>query len=476
MRLWPQSLFGRLLMVLAGGMLVAQLLSAAINFAERDSLLRNASGMQRVQRMADVVLLLDSMSPSERERIVAVLSVPPLVLSLHDAPAPADPALPAGARAQMFAAMLHATLGQDRAIRVDPVAATADHAPAWPQRQGQARRYGMMGRGPNMGEGGPEPDAVNGRNGSALRTQVQLLDGRWARFDTLLPAATERLPWRLALTLLLLFGAVLALSLVAVRWVTRPLHALATAAEGLGQDIHRPPLPETGPLEIAQAARAFNTMQGNLVRLIDGRTQVLTAMSHDLKTPITRMRLRADLLDDEALRERFESDLKEMEAMVSQALDFMRGLGDTEARQPTDLNALLAGLQRDQQAMGRSVRIEGRATAVLDAKPGLLKRCLGNLIDNAVLYGGSATVRVQESENQLTLRVQDNGPGLPPDELDKVFAPFYRVEASRNRASGGTGLGLPIARSIAQLHGGDLRLHNRPEGGLEAVLTLPRNN
>ena len=474
MRAWPSSLFGRLLLVLTGGMLVAQLLSAAINFAERDSLLLQASGMQQVQRIADAVELLDAMDPSERARIVALLSVPPLVLSLHDAPTAADPDAPGRARARMLASMLQSALGESRAIRVDPVAALQPSA-LEPHPGQRAHREGRMGRGTGMMETLPDQTVAGSRSRPALRTQVQLRDGRWARFDTVLPESAERLPWRLALTLSLLFGAVLAVSLVAVRWVTRPLHTLAAAAEGLGQDIHRPPLPETGPTEIVQAARAFNTMQANLVRLIDGRTQVLTAMSHDLKTPITRMRLRADLLDDDALRARFESDLKEMETMVSQALDFMRGLGDTEPHQPTDLMALLQGLQRDQQAMGRNVQIEGHAAAPIVVKPALLRRCLGNLVDNAVLYGGSATVVVQDSGNGLTLRVQDKGPGLPPEELDKVFTPFYRVEASRNRATGGTGLGLPIARTIAQLHGGDLHLRNRPEGGLEAVLTLPRD-
>jgi signal transduction histidine kinase len=264
------------------------------------------------------------------------------------------------------------------------------------------------------------------------------------------------------------------LSYVAVRWVTRPLHVLATAAEALGKDINAPALPEEGPLEIQQAARAFNTMQARLSRFIQDRTRILAAMSHDLKTPITRMRLRADLMDDEELRERFEADLKEMEAMVAHTLEFMRGLGGNETRQAVDVTALLESLQSDNEEMGRTVRIEGRASRPYVAVVSLLKRCLANLVDNALLYGGRVTVRIEDTPQCLTLRFLDEGPGIPEPELEKVFEPFYRLEQSRSRETGGTGLGLTIARNIAQSHGGDIRLRNRPEGGLEAVLSLPR--
>ena len=467
MRWWPRSLFGQLLLVLAGGMLVAQVLSAAINFAERDSLLQTASGMQQVQRVTDTVKLLDSLGATERERIVAVLGVPPLVLSLHDSAQIATEVATAGPQAMMFASMLRAALGDNRPIRVEPVApaATRNSLPA--ARSAFTRRQGMMGGAAGM-------DYAGGLGGPTLRTQVQLRDGRWARFDAELPPSSATLPWRLAATLLLLLGVVLALSFVAVRRVTRPLHVLAVAAEALGKDINQPPLPETGPSEIGQAARAFNTMQARLSRLIDGRTRVLTAMSHDLKTPITRLRLRAELLDDAELRERFEADLKEMEFMVTHTLEFMRGLGNTEPRQALDVMALLESLQRDQQAMGREVSVKGSSSQPLVAVASLLKRCLTNLIDNAVLYGERATVLVDDSTQSLTLRVLDEGPGLAPQELEKVFEPFYRVESSRSRQTGGTGLGLAIVRNIAQAHGGSVVLHNRPEGGLEAVLTLPR--
>jgi signal transduction histidine kinase len=474
-RLLPRSLFGRLVAILASGLLIAQLLSAAINLAERESLLLTSGGMQQAHRIADVVRLLDPMAPAERERIVAVLNVPPLVLSLRDAPSEptgAGDAVGAPWPARRYQAMLQAMLDGEHDVRVE-TASAADAGAAWSRSPGHMRGPGMMG--PGMMGGAMRGSAPGWTPGTALlRTQVQLRDGRWARFDSVAPEVPEGVPWRLVLTLAVLLVAVLVLSFLAVRWVTRPLKLLATAADELGRDLHRPPLPETGPLEIRHAARAFNTMQARLVRFVEDRTRILAAMSHDLKTPITRMRLRAELLDDDEARERFEADLAEMQAMVQQTLDFMRGLGGGEAAQALDFNALLAQLQADQRSMGRDVRVEGRAAAPLPGIESLLRRCLGNLVDNAVLYGTSARIAVEDTGAAVSVRVRDRGPGIPEDELQQVFEPFYRLEASRNRATGGTGLGLTIARNIAQTHGGDITLHNRPEGGLEAVLTLPR--
>ena len=282
------------------------------------------------------------------------------------------------------------------------------------------------------------------------------------------------MPLRLALTLLILLGSVIALSLVAVRWVTGPLAELATAAEKLGEDINRPPLPETGPSEAQRAARAFNTMQRRLSRFISDRTRIFTAMSHDLKTPITRLRLRSEMLDDEALRAKFVKDLEEMEAMVSHSLDFMRDASTQEAVQRMDAMALLESLQIDYQDTGNTVEIEGSIGHPYPGRPLALRRCLTNLVDNAIRYGGRATVRVEDTAERLTIRVLDNGPGIPDEELEQVFEPFFRGEASRSRDTGGTGLGLGIARNIARAHGGDLVLRNRPEGGLEAMLSLPR--
>jgi signal transduction histidine kinase len=200
---------------------------------------------------------------------------------------------------------------------------------------------------------------------------------------------------------------------------------------------------------------------------------VLAAMSHDLRTPLTRLRLRVESIEDDDLRQRCVEDLDEMSNMIRGALGVFRGLNDEEIAVPVDVNALARELQRQQAELGGEVNIVGEAQSSYAAKPLALKRCLGNLVQNAIRHGARATIRIEDGK-QLVLRVLDEGPGIPEDMLDKVFEPFFRLEASRNRDTGGTGLGLSIARDIAQAHGGTLTLRNRAEGGLEATLTLPR--
>jgi signal transduction histidine kinase len=266
------------------------------------------------------------------------------------------------------------------------------------------------------------------------------------------------------------------LSFLAVRWVTRPLNRLAGAAEALGRDIDRPPLPERGPQEVRRAAHAFNAMQERLSRYIRTRTGILAAMSHDLKTPITRLRLRAELLEDSALKTKIAADLDETQSMVEAALDYLRGAARGEPARPVDVTALLESLQADMQDLGGEVTIEGAVVKPLLGKPQALKRCVWNLLDNAIKYGVRARIVVDDDERRLRIRVLDQGPGIPAAEMEKVFEPFYRVESSRSRATGGTGLGLSIAKGIAEDHGGRLELGNRAEGGLEATLILPRAN
>jgi len=310
--------------------------------------------------------------------------------------------------------------------------------------------------------------------GFSFVAQVPLRDGTLATFDTRLPAQTANWPYRLLLSLAVLLAAVIAVSLLAVRWVTRPLKVLAETAEELGKNIHRPALEERGPLEVMRAAHALNTMQARLIGTLDERTRVLAAMSHDLKTPITRLRLRAELLEDAGLKAKVAADLDEMQSMVGGALDFLRGAGSGEPVKPVDMAALLESLQADMQELGGEVRIEGAALKPFPGKPQALKRCLWNLLDNAVKYGKKARVAVDDNDERLEIRIQDEGPGIPPSEIGKVFEPFYRVEGSRSRETGGTGLGLSIAKGIAEDHGGSLTLRNRAEGGLESILTLPR--
>jgi len=257
--------------------------------------------------------------------------------------------------------------------------------------------------------------------------------------------------------------------------VTGPLSSLAIAAERLGEDINRAPLPENGPTEVQRAAKAFNTMQQRLSRFISERTRVLTAMSHDLKTPITRMRLRTEMLEDEDAQARFLRDLEEMESMVTQTIEFMRDTSASEPVQRVDVMALIESLQNDYRDTGRTVEIDGAVSDPYPGRPLALRRCIANLVENAIRYGERATIKIEDVGGKITVRILDDGPGIPEDQLERVFEPFYRGEGSRNRETGGTGLGLGIARNIARSHGGDLVLRNREQRGLEATLTLPRD-
>ena len=282
------------------------------------------------------------------------------------------------------------------------------------------------------------------------------------------------LPSRFGTHLVITLAAVIAVSLVAVRLVTRPLQHLAEAADACGSDLESPPLAETGPTETRRAAEAFNRMQQRLRLLIAERGRALAAVSHDLRTPLTRMRLRAELVDDEGLRAQINADIDDMQAMVESTLDYLRGLRENEASQSIDMEALLQSLVADEQALGRPVTLTGRVVAPYIGQLSTLKRALANLIDNAVKYGQSALIAIVDGATELRLSVEDRGPGIPEADLVRVVEPYVRLEASRSRETGGVGLGLTIARDAAVLHGGRLLLENLAKGGLRATLVLPR--
>jgi signal transduction histidine kinase len=262
---------------------------------------------------------------------------------------------------------------------------------------------------------------------------------------------------------------------LAVRLVTRPLARLAAAADGLGPDLAAAALREDGPTEVAHAARAFNAMQQRIAGYMAERVEILAAISHDLQTPITRMRLRTDLMDNERDQAKFRQDLDAMNALVREGIAYARTLhGTKEPPCRIDGDALLESMLADYEDSGQQVRLEGRIGEPILTRPHALRRILTNLVDNALKFATEVKVHVQADANRLVLSVLDNGPGIPPDQLDAVLKPFYRVENSRNRATGGTGLGLAIAQQLATAMGAELSLHNRSEGGLEARLTMER--
>jgi len=468
MRFLPTSLFGRLALILFTGLLLAQLAGFAIQFREHGERLFQASGLYSAERIAEIVRLLDEADIPERERLAAILNVPPMRISLTT---PAWPmAEPSSEKwpATQFRQRLVRQLGNDYTLRV----AVSDQPPAYNMRgmRGpEGRHMGHM-QGMGMGMGGMGmalPDTLT------FLAQVKLKDGTWVTFENRVADEVFANYYPLLLILAILLATVLFVSLLAVRWVTRPLTMLAQAADNLGGDINQPPLLETGPTEVRHAAHAFNTMQVRLQRFIEDRARLLTAISHDLKTPITRMRLRTEMLDDDELRKNFTKNLDEMQAIATETLDFLRADDAREPLQPVDVCALLETIKDDAAELGQQIDIETCQVQPYPARPLALKRCISNLVNNALQYGNSVRMSAYETEETLEICIIDSGPGIPEQQLEAVFEPFYRLETSRSRETGGTGLGLSIARNIALSHGGDLRLENRAEGGLKAVLSLP---
>ena len=312
-----------------------------------------------------------------------------------------------------------------------------------------------------------------------LVAQMKISENEWLYLAALLPdpyflIREDTLNEGQWLFIALMLVVLLVITWMLVRWLTRPLYTLASAAKSLGKDIHEVSIPEEGTLEVRETARAFNAMQERIIRFIDDRERLFSAISHDLKTPITRLRLRAEMLDYDHSRERMINDLLELEELVKGALEFARGTDIHEAVEVIDVMDLLQGIEEEVELLGRQVHIEGHTDRLFEGKSLALKRCLSNVIHNAVFYGTKAWVRVEDTESELIIRIWDDGPGIPENEFDHVFEPYVRLEVSRNRNTGGTGLGLSIARNITHAHGGDLQLRNRMGAGLEVTIILPR--
>ena len=464
---WPQSLFGRLLAASVAAVLLAQTAGLFLIAQEREHFVLQGSVREWARRIAETTLVLQPLGLAERAAAVVRLSAAPEPLHMADLP-PGAHRHP-GAAAHGFVRLpvlsdfertlkdqVHGALGPAYAVEVSATPQAAPPAIAVPvpffaahelaAYQGSARRYDVSVRLPD---------------GAALLFRV-----------TRMPEGAP-LPRHLLGNLALLLLILVIVLYVAARNITRPLSELARAAHSVGRDARPERLQERGARELRDAARAFNTMQDRLRRYLDSRARVLAAMSHDLKTPLTRLRLQVETLDNPPMQERIGRELSEMEAMVREALALFRGIEDGEPPVPLDLNALLETVREEFTDMGQQVTIAGRTAQPLTAKPQALKRCLTNLVANATHFGARADIVVEDGP-VVAIRVRDSGPGIPAQELERVFEPFYRLESSRNRDSGGTGLGLSIARDIAQAHGGSLTLSNLPGGGLEAALLLPR--
>jgi signal transduction histidine kinase len=425
----PRSLFARVTLIIVLGLAIAQGLTFVLIRYERGMALRELMMLGIERDIASSIAIIDRLPAAERDGWLARLERRNYRFSLGgtaDGPAPAAPML------RQFATAIVDAMKPFETVRVAEV-----------------------------------QQPVGG-----LQIQVRLSDASMVivharRVDM---PVSGWVSWVLAAQL-----AVLALcAWIAVRLLTRPLAALAAAADQLGPDLKGQALPEQGPSEVAHAARAFNAMQQRIAGYAAERVEILAAISHDLQTPITRMRLRTDLMDDGPDRDKMRQDLDAMNLLVREGVTYARTLhGATEPPCRIDADALFESLVADYEDAGERVQLEGRAGTPIVSRPNALRRILMNLIDNALSFGSEVGLQVRAAPGQLTLAVIDNGPGIPDDQLEAVLKPFYRLEGSRNRSTGGTGLGLAIAHQLAIAMGAQLSLHNRSTGGLEARLVLP---
>jgi signal transduction histidine kinase len=465
MRLLPDSLFGRLLLAIVAVVAISLMIILALIVRERrDFALLESGAGSSLGSIAETVEKLARLAPAQREAALAEMREQQRSL---DALRRARIADRQGDRAEierMVIRRLQRKLGNDYQVR----------ALRGSQPRGEALTF--------TDDRGPEPPSA--KEEFAGRSRRGAPDRRPFQIEIVMPdgeAIVFRLPTPrpgppLTRQIFLEFGiltVILGLVLyVMTRTITRPLGQLAKAADAVGRGMSIEPLPEQGGRELRAATRAFNSMQDRLRRYLDSRTRVLAAMSHDMRTPLTRLRLRVESIDDDALRTRCTADIEEMSEMIRGALGLFRGLNDEELAVPIDMNGLLESLREEYTELGGSVALSGRANEPYFGKPLALKRCLGNLIHNAIQYGHEANISVEDGA-VLTICIRDRGLGIPAEALEQVFEPFFRVETSRNRDTGGTGLGLSIARDIAQAHGGTITLRN-VEPGIEATLALPR--
>jgi signal transduction histidine kinase len=472
-RLLPQSLQGRLTLVMVIGVLLTQLAGNFIWAAQRraEALSEVATAAQHVgHSAASAVRFFVSLPPNYRPLIIqqfremggtrffATINRKPLAVRALAGQELADAAI------KQLRATLQEDLPNTPNIRMafvmpdqlpvdDDGALLADLPEAWTQQVLLTR---------------PAP---------VLLIQAELDPGHWLYLAALMPnpyfleTGNPLTRDRLLLQALSL-AAVLLLSILVVRWITRPLAALSEAATAFGQGEKPPALPETGPREFVRTARAFDAMRQRIQRYIDDREKLFVSISHDLRTPIMRLKLRTELLDDEAMQAEFHDDLDELDMMVKGALQTVKDSDIHENPTEVRLDALLGRMVRDAQMAGHEVTFNASGLTVT-AKPLALKRAIGNLLNNALHYGVQVELAVRERDGNIEITVRDHGPGVPDDALAGLCEPYVRLEHGRSQNAGGMGLGLGIARGIVQAHGGELALANVPGGGFMATIRLP---
>jgi signal transduction histidine kinase len=466
MRLLPRTLVGQMILILLGGLVISHLVASWIYTADRQQAVRAISGYAATQRIANLARLIDEAPEDWRGRIAAAASDPTLRVSLSMQPQASTKADPDAADlsiqnylAEQLPLALAARLRVAVTGVVGPPFAGSPHV------------------GPMMGQM-MRPMAGPGMHGSggwrSLQASVQLTNGQFLSFTAILPDSGPSTSWQFLSAMAVMSIIVVLTSIWAVRRVTAPLGTVIRAAERLGRDVNAPPIVEAGSREMRQAAQVFNEMQGRLQRLLENRTRMLAGLSHDLRTPLTLLRLRTEGLREGEERDRMLANIGDLDAMIDATLKFARDEAAAEPWRRTDLTALLSSIVDDMADAGLPITMEPAEPVILECQSGGLRRAVTNLLDNAMKYGKSAWVELLTSPAAIRIVIDDEGPGIPDAELQRVFEPFYRLEQSRSRETGGTGLGLAIAQSIAQAHGGQITLANRPAGGLRAILSLPR--
>jgi signal transduction histidine kinase len=442
------SMQGRVFLVIIGGIVASALLTAALADREGRRTFAQVRAAHTADRVEQLVSALEAVPPEVRPTLAATLGRG-MTAQFAAADAP---------RQEVDADLTDALideLGKDR--NVTATAGTRADCLAGTSSDGASARPVTASC---------QIISLTLRDGTPLRLLLRPQpDFNWSR-----PHSSRWLLYVIVLPLCLVL-----LAYAVARMATRPLGRLARAATALGGDINQPPLPEQGPSEVRDAAAAFNRMQARIQSYVAERTEMLAAIAHDLQTPVTRLRLRLEKVTDENLRDKLVADLGAMQGMIQEGLDLATGVGNGGMMQRVDLDSLLSSVCTDAIDAGQDVALDGQTRASILAIPIALQRCLANLVDNAVKYGRYARVTAAREGSKAVIRVRDGGPGIPEDQIEKVFDPLYRIETSRSRETGGTGLGLTIARNIARKHGGTLTLRNAPGGGLQCTLTLPLN-
>ena len=456
-----QGLRAQLLIPLIAALILAQGISLALFVDERRQAVRMALGGEIAGRIANLVRLLEATTNDVEPAILQSASSPFARFSLDDAASITG-------RDERFERRMVAIIRSDLTEADRPVRAFIDHSPGRTERQrpfpNMPDRIRYMHRRHHSGRG----------NHMALSVSVALDDGRWLNAQYSFHRPPLQTAWPSMIATMLAGIGIFVVVVWAVQRISRPMRVLASNADRLGRGDNPEPLATEGPSEIRRVIKAFNVMQERVNRHVGERTQMLAALGHDLRSPLTAMRLRVELIDDPETRERLSASIDEMQTMVEMTLSYAKGVGTDEPTESTDLRRMAEDIAEEIQLNGSMVEIAEGEAVLMSVRPVAIKRALRNLIENAVNYGNTARVSFEASETETRVFVDDDGPGLAEAELSRVFEPFYRLEASRSRETGGVGLGLAVSRAVARAHGGDVTLMNRDGNGLRAKLSLPR--